>query len=90
MEIGLAARVFPADRLLEETMKVAKNLANRSQMSLRAIKIAVDRGADVDLKSGCSLEAEALAVCFGSRNAREGIAAFVEKRKPNFQGSLKE
>ena len=90
MEIGLASRVFPADRLVEETMKVAKDLAIRSQLALRAIKIAVDRGADVDLKSGCSLEAEAVGLCFGSRDAREGIAAFVEKRQPHFQGSLKQ
>lgn len=88
-ELGLVAKVFPADELLAESMKVAKALAVRGQVALRAIKQVVDRGYDVDLKSGCALEAQAFSVCFASQDAREGVAAFLEKRKPNFQGSLK-
>ncbi len=88
-ELGLVAKVFPADQLLAESMKVAKALAVRGQVALRAIKQVVDRGYDVDLKSGCALEAQAFSVCFTSQDAREGVAAFLEKRKPNFQGSLK-
>lgn len=88
-ELGLVAKVFPADQLLTESMKVAETLAVRGQVALRAIKQVVDRGYDVDLKSGCALEAQAFSVCFTSQDAREGVAAFLEKRKPNFQGSLK-
>lgn len=88
-ELGLVAKVFPADQLLTESMKVAKALAVKGQVALRAIKQVVDRGYDADLKSGCALEAQAFSVCFTSQDAREGVAAFLEKRKPNFQGSLK-
>lgn len=88
-ELGLVAKVFPADQLLDESKKTAKALASRSQVALRAIKQVVDRGCDVDLKSGCTLEAEAFGVCFSSQDAKEGVAAFLEKRKPDFQGSLK-
>jgi len=88
-ELGLVAKVFPADQLLVESLKVAKALAVKGQVALRAIKQVVDRGYEVDLKSGCALEAQAFAVCFTSRDAGEGVAAFLEKRKPNFQGSLK-
>lgn len=87
-ELGLAAKVFPAEQLLEETMKVAKLLASRSRVALRAIKAIVDRGVDVDLKTGCALEMEAFGVCFASEDAREGALAFLEKRKPEFKGTF--
>jgi enoyl-CoA hydratase len=87
-ELGLAAKVFPAGQLMEETMKVAKALATKSQTALRSIKLVTDRGMDVDLKTGCALEAEAFGVSFSSQDAREGAAAFLEKRKPVFKGSL--
>jgi len=87
-EIGLVAKVFAADQLIEETMKVAKFLATRSPNVLRSVKQVVDRGMDVDLRSGCALEVEAFGVCFASRDAREGVGAFLEKRKPEFKGNL--
>ncbi|HOV85603.1 MAG TPA: enoyl-CoA hydratase-related protein [Syntrophobacteraceae bacterium] len=88
MELGLAARVFPPEQLMEETLKVARLLASRSPVALRALKHAIDRGWDLDLRNGCSLEAESFGLCFSSQDMREGVAAFLEKRKPNFQGSL--
>lgn len=87
-DLGLVAKVFPPDQLLEESMKVAGALAGKAPVALRAIKQIVDRGCDVDLKSGCALEAESFGVCFSSLDAKEGIAAFVEKRKPNFRGTF--
>ncbi len=87
-ELGLAAKVFPADQLLEETMKVAGQLALKSPGALRAIKYVTDRGFDVDLRNGCALEAEAFGNAFASQDAKEGVAAFLEKRKPVFKGSL--
>jgi enoyl-CoA hydratase len=87
-ELGLVAKVFPADRLLDETMKAARSLASKSAGVLRSIKKVIDSGADMDLKNGCALEAEAFGVCFGSQDMREGVAAFLEKRKPEFKGTL--
>jgi enoyl-CoA hydratase len=89
-ELGLVAKVFPADQLKEETMKVAKLLASRSRVALRAIKQIVDRGMDVDLRSGCALEMEAFGGCFASQDAREGVSAFLAKRKPEFTGTFTE
>jgi len=88
LALGLVARVFPAEELLAETMKVARQLAGRSRVALRAIKQVIDRGADSDLKTGCFLEAEAFGVSFASTDAKEGAQAFLEKRKPQFTGSL--
>jgi enoyl-CoA hydratase len=87
-ELGLVVKVFPADQLVSETMKVATSLAAKSPGVLRTLKRVIDRGMDVDLKSGCALEAEAFGIGFASQDAKEGIAAFLEKRKPNFQGTL--
>ena len=88
--LGLVAKVFAADQLLAETMKVAKGFAAKSKVALRAIKHAVDRGMDVDLKTGCALEVESFGVCFASQDAKEGATAFLEKRKANFKGSYTE
>jgi enoyl-CoA hydratase len=87
-ELGLVAKVFPAEQLFEETMKAARLLATRAQGILRSLKQVVNRGMDVDLKSGCALEVEAFGLCFASQDAREGVSAFLEKRKPEFKGSL--
>lgn len=87
-ELGLVAKVFPAEQLVEETMKTAKLLATRAQGILRSLKQVINRGVDVDLKSGCALEAEAFGLCFASEDMKEGVSAFLEKRKPEFKGSL--
>ena len=87
-ELGLVAKVFPAEQLVEETMKAAKLLATRAQGVLRSLKQVINRGVDVDLKSGCALEVEAFGLCFASQDAKEGVSAFLEKRKPDFKGSL--
>ncbi|MCF8038934.1 MAG: enoyl-CoA hydratase/isomerase family protein [Desulfohalobiaceae bacterium] len=87
-EIGLAARVFPAEELWDKTMDTARGLAAKGSVALRAIKQVVDRGLECDLKSGCAYEVEAFATSFCSEDAREGVAAFLEKRKPEFKGSF--
>ena len=82
--MGLAARVFPAATFMEECTKVARGLAAKGRVSLRAIKQTIDRGFDLDLKNACALEADAFALCFASPDAKEGAAAFLEKRQPKF------
>ncbi|MEW6388413.1 MAG: enoyl-CoA hydratase [Thermodesulfobacteriota bacterium] len=86
--LGLVARVFPADRLFKESLQVARSLAAKGRVALRAIKQVINRGFDLDLRNACSLEIDALAVCLASPDAREGAAAFLEKRQPNFSRTL--
>jgi enoyl-CoA hydratase len=81
---GLVARVFPAETLMTEAFKVARNLAEKGRVALRGIKQAIDRGFDLDLHSACVLEMDVFALCFASPDAFEGATAFLEKRKPKF------
>ncbi len=83
--MGLVAQVLPADTFMAECRKVARALAAKGRVSLRAAKGAIDRGFDLDLKNACLLEIDAFALCFASPDAHEGARAFLEKRQPRFQ-----
>ncbi len=87
--LGLVAQVFPHEELKSRTMDTARSLARKGRVSLRGIKETIDRGVDGDLKTGCAFEKEAFATCFGTVDAKEGPAAFLEKRSPQFKGSFR-
>jgi enoyl-CoA hydratase len=84
--IGLVAKIFPAESLLDETLKIASALAQKSQIAIRAIKRVIDEGIGSDLRTACQLEVNAFALTFVSEDAREGVQAFLEKRKASFKG----
>lgn len=87
-EIGLVNKVFPPDKLWEETMKTAHALASKGRVSLKAVKDSVERGCHVDLRAGCYMESDGFGICATSPDVKEGMSAFLEKRKPDFKGEL--
>jgi enoyl-CoA hydratase len=87
-QIGLVNKVLAPGALMEEVLKTARDIAAKGRVALRAVKQAVNRGLDTDLATGCSLETDAFALTLASPDAREGTAAFLEKRKPLFTGKL--
>jgi enoyl-CoA hydratase len=87
-EIGLANRVFPAASLWEETLKTARVMASKGSFSLMAAKRCIDRGYNLDLRAGCAVESDQFALCMASPDGKEGMSAFLEKRKPEFKGGL--
>lgn len=87
-EIGLVNKVFPPEALMAETMKTAKLMASKGRAALRGIKQAMNRGFDCDLRNGCAMEVDAFAIAFTSPDAKEGLNAFLEKRKPEFKGEI--
>lgn len=84
--IGLANRVVPADRLMAEARAFAEKILARPAVALRMIKEAMNEGYDLDLPKALAIEAKAWAVAFASEDRTEGVAAFLEKRKPAFKG----
>jgi enoyl-CoA hydratase/3-hydroxyacyl-CoA dehydrogenase len=82
-EYGLASAVVPDHELLDTTLAWARKLAGQAPLAVQQIK-GVSGHADLDV--GIEAEKEAFAAVFGSEDAREGIAAFLQKRKPRFQG----
>jgi len=85
-EIGLVNRVFADDELWESTMKAARKIASMGKVSLKHVKDCIERGYDVDLKDGCYMESDAFGLCMASPDGKEGMSAFLEKRKPEFKG----
>ena len=84
--VGLVNKVVPKEKLMEETMALAKKLAAKPKRALGLIKRCVDNGVNMDLASGLTREMDCFSIVFTSEDGREGINAFVEKRKPNFKG----
>ena len=83
-ELGILDRLFPAERLEEETLKYAEALAAGAAGAIGSIKLAVHRGIDRPLEEGLEIERELVEPLFSSEESREGIQAFMEKRKPEF------
>ena len=83
LRIGLVNAVYPADRLLAEAKALAETIAANSPRAVRAAKAAIG-AAFGDTARGLALEAELFSASFGTADQREGMSAFVEKRKPAF------
>lgn len=86
LDWGLCNRVVPSDQLLEETLAWARELAGRAPLSLRYAKQGLNQAMEDDLDRTISAEARLQAICIASDDAREGVAAFVEKRAPSWKG----
>ncbi len=83
---GIINRRYPQEILVEETLKYARNLANKPALSVRFIKEAVYKAVDYSLYEGMQYERKNFSLLFSSDDQKEGMKAFVEKRKPNFKG----
>jgi len=84
--IGLVNRVVPADRLLDEAEQLLRSILENGPLAIRACLEAVDAGLEMSLDQALLLEANHFGLLSGTRDMREGTRAFMEKRKPVFQG----
>ena len=83
LRINLVQKVTEPEQLMEETLKIAKNIASKGPLAVKKAKKVARAGYEMPFEDGCSLEAEVFGTQFKAEG-EEGMRAFLEKRKPNF------
>ncbi len=81
LEIGLVNAVYPQEELMGAAMKLAEKIARNAPVAVRACKEAMNRGIQTDIASAVKIEEELFASCFATEDQKEGMKAFLEKRK---------
>jgi enoyl-CoA hydratase len=85
-QAGLVARVVSAEAWLEEAKTLAREIAEKGPVAQRLAKEGVNRAFETTLSAGLDVERKLFHLAHGTEDAREGLAAFAEKRKPDFKG----
>ena len=86
LRIGLVNKVVPLDQLLPEALKFAERLTKLGAIALRMAKTAINEGLRMDLETGLQYERQCYSLLYATQDQKEGMKAFKEKRKPQFQG----
>jgi enoyl-CoA hydratase/carnithine racemase len=86
LNIGLVDKLFPPEELMPRVMEYARAISERAPLAARTIIQAVNTFMDEGIEAGLRVEEEGNKVCVASKDAAEGFAAFMEKRKPVFKG----
>lgn len=85
-EIGLVNKIYPPENLMEEAKKFAMKLTKLPPFAMKMAKDAMNYGYDLSLDNANKLEIGCIIQCFSTQDQKEGMKAFLEKRKPNFIG----
>jgi enoyl-CoA hydratase/carnithine racemase len=85
-EMGLASEIVPDAEVEKRAVEMAQQIAALSPLAIQQAKETVLRGMDGALDTGLALETKAIQILFSSQDQKEGMAAFIEKRKPKFRG----
>ena len=80
-KIGLVNAVCPPEELMDKAMEMAEMIAAQAQVAVRESKRCVRKGIQTDINTGLAFEAEAFGLCFSTEDQKEGMSAFLEKRK---------
>jgi len=84
--IGLVNKVVSVEELMNESLALAKKIASNGQLAVRFCKGAINIGIDIGIERGMIYEAEVFGLCFNTHDQKEGMSAFIERRKPKFLG----
>ena len=85
-ELGIVDEVYPAAELQEKAHEYAAKMATGPTLAIGKIKLATVLGGGMPFQNGMLYEHEAVGRLFASEDAREGVTAFTEKRKPSYKG----
>ncbi|EHQ89425.1 enoyl-CoA hydratase/isomerase family protein [Desulfosporosinus youngiae] len=86
LKIGLVTEILPAGQLMTRARELALELAAKSPVAMRLAKSCINNGANSSLSSGLLYEQKVWALLFATEDQKEGMNAFLEKRKPEFKG----
>ncbi|MGI5921531.1 MAG: short-chain-enoyl-CoA hydratase [Syntrophomonadaceae bacterium] len=86
LRIGLVNHVVPPEELMEFVKGIAKRIISKAQVAVRFCKAAANEGMQTDIDRGMTIEADVFGLCFATEDQKEGMTAFIEKRKPAFVG----
>ncbi|RJE83425.1 enoyl-CoA hydratase [Paracoccus onubensis] len=82
---GLVSRVVPTPKVIPEAMSAARKIAEKSAVTAKAVKESVNRSYEVSLREGLLFERRSFHSMFATEDQKEGMAAFIEKREPQFR-----
>jgi enoyl-CoA hydratase/3-hydroxyacyl-CoA dehydrogenase len=84
--IGLVNRVVAPGQLMKEARGIANKIAAKAPVAVRFAKSAINKGCEMDLETGLAYEVESVSNTFATKDSKEGMKAFTERRKPKFKG----
>lgn len=84
--IGLVNHVYPVSELMDAAKKLARKIASKGSLAVGFAKFAIGKGMQVDIDTAMSIESDMFGMCSSTFDQKEGMKAFLEKRKPTFQG----
>ena len=87
-QIGLVNQVVSEKELLETAIKMMESILKVSPIGIKYAKIAINKGADMDLKNGLELEKDLVGLCFATEDKEKGMTAFLSKEKPQFRTKI--
>jgi enoyl-CoA hydratase len=85
-QFGLVNRVVAVENYLDESLKLADEIASRAPLAVRAAKKMINQSYELSLAEGLAEEKQAFYNLFASEDQKEGMKAFIEKRKPEWKG----
>jgi enoyl-CoA hydratase len=86
LSINLVNKVVPDDKLMEETLAMARMMSKHSPVALEVAKYCLQNAVNADLHTAAAIENVCFSMMFASKDQKEGMRAFLEKRKPEFRG----
>ena len=86
LKTGIINKIVASELLMEEAVEFAKKIAQQPPLAVRMIKESINKAVDYSLYEGMQYERKNFYMLFASEDQKEGMKAFVEKRKPNFTG----
>lgn len=85
LRIGLVNAVVPANNLINHVKEIAGRIMSKGQLAVRFCKTAINEGMQTDIDRAMTIEADVFSLCFSTEDQKEGMKAFIEKRKPQFK-----